>query len=230
MKTIGLLGGISWHSTLEYYRLINEYTNKRLGGYHSAKMLIYSFNFAEIRELHTNSEVELCKRLITEAQNLEKSGAECLLIGANTLHIFFSEIQAQLNIPVIHIADAVGNSIVEKEIKKVGLLGTATTMEKSFYSERIKLNDIITIIPNEAERKVIDDIIFKELVHGMVTVESKNKFLEIIDFLINEEGIEGIVLGCTEIPLLINEKDVPIPVFNSTEIHAKKAVEFAIEE
>jgi aspartate racemase len=173
MKTIGLLGGVSWHSTLEYYRLINDLINQKLGGFHSAKMQIYSFNFQEIRDLHNSSETKLCNRLVEEAQKLEKSGADCLLIGANTLHLFFDAIQSKLNIPVIHIADAIAKKIKAKGLRKVALLGTLTTMEKSFYSERLKLKNIQTIIPDVKDRKIIDSIIFNELVKGILSVDSK---------------------------------------------------------
>jgi aspartate racemase len=230
MKTIGLLGGISWHSTLEYYRLINQITNNKLGGYHAARMLIYSFNFSEIRGLENTSENLLCNRLIKEARNLEKAGAACLLIGANTLHRFFEEIQMNINIPALHIADAVSKSISENGFTKVALLGTASTMEKGFYKERLKSNKVEAVVPKETDRKIVSDIIYNELVHGIISITSKEKFLNIIKELSIKESIEGVIFGCTEIPLLINEKDIEIPCFNSTEIHAYEAVGFALNE
>jgi aspartate racemase len=228
MKTIGLLGGVSWHSTLEYYRYINQFTNNKLGGYHSAKLLIYSFNFAEIRELHATSEALLCKRLVIEARNIENGGADCILIGANTLHMFYDDIQKELKIPIIHVADAIAESIKKRGIKKVGLLGTLATMEKAFYFERLKRKDIQVVVPEKHERKIINDIIYNELVYGKISGESKTSYLNIIFSLIAKENIRGIILGCTEIPLLISTDDVSIPLFNSTEIHAEKVVEYAL--
>ena len=173
MKTIGLLGGVSWHSTIEYYRLINEITHKKLGGNHSAKMLIYSFNFHEIRELHAKSELDLCKRLILEAQNLERAGADCLMIGANTLHMFYNDIQAVLNIPVIHIAEAVGKVIKSEKMSRVALLGTKHTMGMGFYAEILLRFGIETIVPDKSDRILISNIIYDELVKGIILKESK---------------------------------------------------------
>jgi aspartate racemase len=228
MKTIGLLGGVSWHSTLEYYRLINEITHERLGGNNSARMLIYSFNFQEVRELHAHSEKELSKRLVLEAQKLEDAGADCLLIGANTLHMFYNDIQEKLHIPVIHIGIATGKAIKDKKISKVGLLGTKHTMERDFYTEKLKEMGIETFVPDEPDRKIISDIIYKELVKGEIPDKSKKQYLEIIDKLIKQHQIEGLILGCTEIPLLIKPNDLPIPAFNTTEIHANETVNFAL--
>ena len=230
MKTIGLLGGISWHSTVEYYRLINEITNKKQGGNHAASMLIYSFNYQEIKELHNTSEILLYNRLIKEARKLEKAGADCILIGANTLHLFFDEIQTNIHIPILHIADAVGTAIRNKGLQKVLLLGTAITMEKSFYANRLKNYRIKTVVPLPEDRKIISDIIYNELVKGLITKESKEKYFSIIKKAVIKESVEGVILGCTEIPLLISPEELEIPVFNSTEIHANQAVSFALEE
>ncbi|MDF1548189.1 MAG: amino acid racemase [Bacteroidales bacterium] len=228
MKTIGLLGGVSWHSTLEYYRLINEIAYIKLGGNNSAKMLIYSFNFHEIRALHEESEEKLCKRLIFEAQNLERAGADCLIIGANTLHIFYQDIQANLEIPVIHIAQATAKAIKAMQMTKVGLLATKITMERKFYADILNDFGISTIVPLENDRKIISDIIYNLLVKGIILKESKEEYLQIINKLINENNIKGLVLGCTEVPLLIKPHDVPIATFNTTEIHAAEAVCFAL--
>jgi len=229
MKTIGLIGGVSWHSTLEYYRLINEITHKKLGGNHSAKMLIYSFNFHEIRSLHEHSEKELSKRLILEAQKLEDSGADCLIIGANTLHMFYDDIQTKLTIPVIHIATATGKAIKNKNISKVGLLATKHTMEKSFYADKLKELGIETVVPEKKEREIVSTIIYEELVKGKILKESKSKYLNISSKLVEKHNIKGLILGCTEIPLLINQNDLEIHVFNTTEIHANEVVDFALE-
>jgi len=228
MKTIGLLGGVSWHSTLEYYQLINELVNRQLGGTHSAKMLIYSFNYHEIRALHDESEEKLSKRLILEAQTLEKAGADCLLIGANTLHMYYDDIQANLQIPVLHIAEATAREIKTRGTEKVGLLATIYTMEKTFYADKLAEQGIETIVPDKNERQIISDIIYTELVKGLIRPESKIQYLQIIDRLIKVYNIEGLILGCTEIPLLIKPEDVAIPVFNTTLIHATEAVRFAL--
>jgi aspartate racemase len=227
MKTIGLLGGVSWHSTLEYYRLINEFTNKKLGGIHAAKMLVYSFNFHEIRTIQAHSEKELSKRLILEAEKLEDSGADCLLIGANTMHMFYDDIQEKLKIPVIHIAVETGKIIKAQSIKKVGLLATKYTMELDFYANKLKQQGIEVVVPDEADRKIVSDIIYNELVKGEILEKSKKQYVQITEKLIKQHEIEGLILGCTEIPLLIQQNDLSIPVFNTTEIHAKAAVEFA---
>lgn len=230
MKTIGLLGGISWHSTLEYYRLINEITNKRLGMAHAASMLIYSFNYQELKDLHNTSEILLYNRLISEARKLEKAGADCILIGANTLHVFSHEIQTNIHIPLLHIADAVGQSIRDKGCQKVLLLGTIITMERDFYINSLKKYEIETVVPLVEERKIINDIIYNELVKGIFTKGSKENYLTIIKNAVKKNAVEGVVLGCTEIPLLISQADLDIQVFNSTEIHANQAVSFALGE
>ena len=227
MKTIGLLGGVSWHSTLEYYRLINEFTHQKLSGNYSAKMLIYSFNFHEIRALHSHSEKELCKRLIQEAQKLEDAGADCLLIGANTLHMFYDDIHEKLQIPVIHIATATGKAMKKEKITKVGLLGTKYTMENGFYCDKLKELGIATFVPEKNEREIISNIIYNELVKGEILDKSKKQYLSISKKLIEQYQIEGLILGCTEIPLLIKPTDLSIPIFDTTEIHAQAAVSFA---
>ena len=227
MKTIGLIGGTSWESTREYYRYLNEITNKKLGGYHSAKIILYSVDFHIIR---SSSWQEIASHLCQKAILLEKAGADCLLIGANTLHKIYDEIQAAINIPVIHIADAAGKAIQSRELQKVGLLGTRTTMEEDFYKQRLSSNfGIETLIPDEAERKLVQSIIYDELTHGILKQESRLKYLEIIDNL-REQGAEGIILGCTEIPLLISQADLDLPVFDTTYLHSKVAVDFTLNE
>jgi aspartate racemase len=230
MKTIGLLGGVSWHSTLEYYRLINSFTNMKIGGAHAASILLYSFNYQEIKELQDKSEILLYNRLIKEARKLEKAGADCLLICANTLHMFYDQIQGNIHIPILHIADGVGQAIQKSGHGRVLLLGTAKTMEKPFYSERLEQYNIETVVPMSHERKTISDIIYDELVKGVVTKKSKEDYLTIINHAILSCSVEGVILGCTEIPLLISQADLDIKVFNSTEIHANQAVSFAMGE
>ncbi|RLE53368.1 MAG: aspartate racemase [Candidatus Methanomethylicota archaeon] len=231
MKTIGLIGGMSWESTLEYYRIINEAVKEKLGGSHSAKCLIYSFDFAEIEKLqHIGDWNRLAALMIDAARRLEKCGAELIIICTNTMHKVAGQVQSNINIPLIHIVDAVGEKIVEKKIGTVGLLGTRFTMEDPFYKDRLEEKfKIKVLIPNFEERKIIHEIIYEELVQGILRKSSKEKFKEIIENL-KEKGIEGVILGCTEIPLLIKQSDIDIPVFDTTRIHALKAVELALKE
>jgi len=231
MKTIGLIGGMSWESTLEYYRIINEAVKEKLGGSHSAKCLIYSFDFAEIEKLqHIGDWDRLAALMIDAARRLEKCGAELIIICTNTMHKVAGQVQSNINIPLIHIVDAVGEKIVEKKIGTVGLLGTRFTMEDPFYKDRLEEKfKIKVLIPNFEERKIIHEIIYGELVQGILRKSSKEKFKEIIENL-KEKGIEGVILGCTEIPLLIKQSDIDIPVFDTTRIHALKTVELALKE
>jgi aspartate racemase len=230
MKTIGLIGGLSWESSKEYYRIINETVNGRLGGLHSARCILYSLEFAEIREIQqTKGSNELAKILVDAARRLEAAGAETVLICANTMHKFAPEIQREIHVSVLHIADATAEKIREKGLKRVGLLGTGTTMEEDFYKGRIREKfGIDVLVPDKDNRDFIDKVIFSELCVGKMKPSSKERFKEIIAKLV-ENGAEGIILGCTEIPLLIKQEDVNVPVFDTTEIHAKAAVEFALE-
>jgi aspartate racemase len=229
MKTIGLIGGLSWESSKEYYRIINETVNERLGGLHSARCILYSLEFAEIREIQqTKGSNELAKILIDAAARLEGAGAEIVLICANTMNKFAPEIQREIHVPVLHIADATAEKIREKGLKKVGLLGTKMTMEEDFYKGRIReKSGIDVLVPDKDDRDFVDRVIFDELCVGKMKGSSKERFKEIISKLV-ENGAEGIILGCTEIPLLIKQEDVDIPVFDTTEIHAKAAVELAL--
>jgi aspartate racemase len=230
MKTIGLIGGLSWESSKEYYRIINETVNERLGGLHSARCILYSLEFAEIREIQqTKVSNELAKILVDAARKLEGAGAEIVLVCANTMHKFAPEIQQEIHVPVLHIADATAEKIRQKGLKRVGLLGTGTTMEEDFYKGRIREKfGIDVLVPDKDDRDLIDGVIFDELCVGKMKPSSKERFKEIIAKLV-ENGAEGIILGCTEIPLLIKQEDVNVPVFDTTEIHAKAAVEFALE-
>ncbi len=229
MKTIGLIGGMSWQSTLEYYRIINETTNERLGGSHSARCILYSVNFAEIGKLQADGKWdELTRLIIKAAQILERADAEFIIICTNTIHKLADDVQKNVSIPILHIVDAVAKKIVEKGFSKVGLLGTKFTMEEDFYKKRLKEKyDIEVIIPEKEERETIHNIIYNELCLGKITGTSKDKFLKIIKNL-NTNGAEGVILGCTEIPLLIKAGDVEIPIFDTTTIHAKASVEFAL--
>ena len=230
MKTMGLIGGMSWESTLQYYRVLNETVKEKLGKNHSVKCVIYSVDFAEIKKLQHEGKWGLLRDLmIAAAQRLKRADADFLVICANTMHKVAEEIQDNIKIPLLHITDAVAESIQKKGLKKVGLLGTKFTMEEDFYKERLREKFTIeVVIPNEAERRIIHDIIYNELCQGIINASSKKKFIDIIKNL-HENGAEGVVLGCTEIPLLINEKDVDVLIFDTTTIHAKAAVEFALK-
>ena len=229
MKTIGLIGGMSWESSLEYYRLINEFIKEKLGKKHSAKCLMYSVDFAEIEEMQHRGKWDLLKdEMIKYAKNLKNGGADFIVICTNTMHKMADDIENEIDIPLIHIADAAADSIKKRKVGKVALLGTRFTMEKDFYKDRLKAKGIEVIIPWDEEREIIHNTIYNELIDGLILEESKNKFKKIINNLY-ARGAEGIVLGCTEIPLLIKDEDSPIPVFDTTELHAKAAVEFAIE-
>jgi len=229
MKTIGLIGGMSWESSLLYYQIMNERVKEKLGGHHSAKSLLYSVDFQEIKTLQFEDRwAELTKIMIDIAKKLETSGADCLVICTNTMHKMAKEVEESVKIPLCHIADATAKEIVNNGIKKVALLGTAFTMEHDFYKGRlIEQFGLDVIVPNEAERKRIHNIIYEELCLGIVKEESKQVYLNIIDHLI-EHGAEAVILGCTEITMLISQENCSIPVFDTTRIHAESAVDFAL--
>jgi len=231
VKVIGLLGGMSWESTLEYYRIINETVKERLGGLHSAKCILYSFDFAEIESLQRKGDWDkLAEMLIDAAKKLEACGAGLIVICTNTMHKLADKVEAKINIPLIHIVDATAEKILEKNIKQVGLLGTRFTMEEPFYKRRLEEKyGIKVIIPNSKEREIVDRVIFEELVLGIIRQSSRERFKQIIYSLV-DRGAEGIILGCTEIPLLIKQEDVTVPVFDTTTIHARAAVEFALRD
>jgi len=231
MKTIGLIGGMSWESTREYYRIMNEEIRKRLGDSHSCKCILYSVDFAEIGKLqHRGAWEELTSRMISIAGKLESAGAEMLLICTNTMHAMADRVQASLKIPLIHIADTVAEEIKNRGMQKVGLLGTRFTMEQDFYRVRLKEKfGIEVIIPEEGERDKIHTIIYKELIAGVINKDSKEIYLKVIQKLVSN-GAEGVILGCTEIPLLITGKDTDIPLFDTTLLHAIKAVGLALKK
>jgi aspartate racemase len=228
MKTIGLIGGLTWLSTLDYYRLLNEMVNQRLGGVEAGQIIVYSVNFGEIKVLTEAGQWdEIAKLMSGVAKKLEHAGADCILIGANTMHKIADEIQAAVAIPVIHIAEQVAASIKEKGLSRVALLGTKYTMQLDFYKNKLAAKGISTIIPNEAEIEIINTAIYTEMGKGIFTAATKAKFLGIIQRLINE-GAEGIILGCTEIPILVKQEDCTVPVFDTTRIHSQAAVRFAL--
>lgn len=229
MKTIGLIGGMSWESSLEYYRIINETIKLRLGGLHSAKCLMYSVDFNEIELLqHENKWNELIDIMVSTADNLKRGGADFIVICTNTMHKMAGDIENKIGIKVLHIAEVTGEKIVQKGLKKVALLGTKFTMEQDFYKKVLedKFN-IEVIIPDKDERNIIHDIIYNELCKGIINESSKKEYQQIINNLI-QIGAEGIVLGCTEIPLLIKQEDINVPIFDTTTIHAISAVEYAL--
>lgn len=228
MKTIGLVGGLTWLSTLDYYRLLNEMVNQQLGGVEAGQIIIYSVNFGEIKVLTEAGQWDEIARLISGvAKKLEQAGADCVLIGANTMHKIADTIQSAVTIPVIHIAEEVALSIKEKGLSRVALLGTRYTMQLDFYKDKLAAKGISTIIPDEAEIETINTAIYTEMGKGIFTPSTKTKFLEIIRRLTNE-GAEGIILGCTEIPILIKQEDCAVPVFDTTRIHSQAAVRFAL--
>ncbi|MFO7980456.1 MAG: aspartate/glutamate racemase family protein [Candidatus Aminicenantes bacterium] len=231
MKTIGLIGGMSWESSLEYYRILNRLVKEKLGGFHSAKCVMYSVDFEEIEKLqHKGKWDELTDLMIDAAQRVEKAGADCVVICTNTMHKMAPEVQTNINIPLLHIADVTAEEIKNRGQKMVGLLGTKFTMEQDFYKGRlIEEHGIHVVIPDEEQRKVIHHILYDELVQGEISETSKNKFKEIIASL-QSRGAEGIILGCTEIPLLVKQKDYDIPLYDTTFIHARAAVEWSLKE
>ena len=231
MKTIGLIGGMSWESSLEYYRIINETAKLKLGGLHSAQCLMYSVDFEKIEVLqHEEKWDELTEIMIDVAQKLKNGGADFIIICTNTMHKMANDIERRAGIKVLHIAEVTGQQIVKKGIKKVGLLGTKFTMEQDFYKKVLRDKfSIDVIIPDENEREIVHGIIYNELCKGIISEASKKKYIKIINNLALK-GAEWVVLGCTEIPLLIQQEDVDLPVFDTTTIHAISAVEFALDK
>ena len=228
MKTIGLIGGMSWESTAEYYRIINEAVKERLGGFHSAKIVMYSVDFKEIRELQLEARWdEATNLMIDAARRVEKGGADFVLICTNTMHKMAEEVEASIGIPLLHIADVTAERIISSGLKKVGLLGTAFTMEQDFYKGRlIDKYGLEVVIPSQIERKVVDNIIFNELCLGEIKDSSREQIKTIMGNLV-DDGAQGIILGCTELPSLIKQKDCSVPLFDTTAIHAKAAAEYA---
>ncbi|WP_230191687.1 aspartate/glutamate racemase family protein [Paenibacillus sp. CECT 9249] len=229
MKTIGLIGGMSWESSMLYYQIINERVKERKGGHHSAKSLLYSVDFQEIKDLqHQGNWTEATKIMIESAQKLEAGGAEVLVICTNTMHKMAPEVMNSVSIPLLHIADATANKIVSDHIKKVALLGTAFTMEEPFYKGRlVDRFGLEVVVPDEADRVVIHDIIYNELCLGIINEHSKKRYLDIIDSLIRK-GAEAVILGCTEIAMLISKDDCNIPIYDTTRLHAEAAVDYAL--
>jgi len=229
MKIIGLLGGMSWESTAGYYKIINEQVKARLGGLHSAKIALYSVDFAEIEELQHKGDWDSATReMISGARRVAAAGAECLVICTNTMHKMAESVSAAIDIPLLHIADATAARLKNAGVSQVGLLGTSFTMEQDFYRGRLISHGLSVIIPDESDRSVVHRIIYDELCKGAIVERSRAQYLEIIDKLV-KQGSEAVILGCTEISMLVQQKNCEVPLFDTTRIHAEAAVDFALE-
>ncbi|PRS33466.1 aspartate racemase [Bacillus sp. RJGP41] len=230
MKTIGLIGGMSWESSLEYYRIINEEVKAKLGGLHSAKCILYSVDFEEIERCQAEGDWESSGKLLGDAAlSLEKAGAEMILICTNTMHKVIGYIEEKVSLPILHIADSTAKQIQKSKISTVGLLGTKYTMEQDFYKTRIETNGIKVLIPNEEDRKVINKVIYEELCLGEIQQSSRDYYKKVIKGLV-DDGAEGIILGCTEIGLLVKPEDSEVPLFDTAVIHAIESVNMALEK
>jgi aspartate racemase len=228
MKILGLIGGISWVSTIDYYKLINEGINEKLGGLNFAECIIYSFNYADIKRNNDANDWDSTLQMIAEASgHLKQAEAKAIVLCANTMHVIAEKLEQRTGLPVIHIATVTASAIREKKLGKIGLLGTRFTMELDFFKSKLTAQGIETIIPGEDDRQFVHHTIFEELGRGLIKEGTRQRYLHIIQELLNR-GAEGIVLGCTEIPLLIKPEDVPVPVFDTARIHAAAAVEFAL--
>ena len=229
MKTIGLIGGMSWESTAVYYRLLNEIVRERLGGLHSAQLLLWSFDFHEVEACQAAGRWDQATALmVAAARRLETGGAEILLIGTNTMHKMAEDVQAAVSIPLLHIADATAAPIKERGLAKVGLLATAYTMEQDFYRGRLEArHGLEVLVPDAAGRKAVHDIIYDELCRGVIRPESRARYQEVAADLL-ADGAEGVILGCTEVGLLLRDGDVPAPMFDTTRLHAEAAVDMAL--
>ena len=229
MKTIGLIGGMSWESSLEYYRILNETTKAKLGGLHSAKCILYSVDFAEVEAFQHQGKWEEAAQLMIEAgQSLERAGADFIVLCTNTMHKLADEIQSNTRIPFLHIADATAQNIKTAGFRKIGLLGTRFTMEHDFYKGRlIDKHGLDVITPDNEDREIVHRVIYDELCLGVVKQESREQYIETMEKLVRA-GAEGIILGCTEIELLVHDGDSEVPLFPTTKLHAIAAVEYAL--
>lgn len=229
MKTIGLIGGMSWESTVTYYKIINETVKEKLGRLHSAKCILYSVDFQEIEECQANGNWEKSGEILGEAAyNLEKAGADFIVICTNTMHKVVNQIKEKISIPILHIAEMTAEKILEKGLKNIALLGTKYTMEQDFYKSKLIEKGINVIIPDKNDIETINEVIYDELCLGTINFNSKKKFLEIVDKL-RSKGAEGIILGCTEIGLLIKNEDTDVPLFDTAIIHAEQVAMYSIK-
>jgi aspartate racemase len=230
VRTIGLIGGLSWESSVHYYRIVNECVRNRLGGLHSASCLMYSFDFDEIAALqHAGRWDEATARMVAAARALERGGADLLLICSNTMHLMAEEVGAAVAVPLLHIADPTAAALRDAGVSKVGLLATRFTMEEPFYVGRLRGQGLDVLVPDEADRAIVHDVIYGELVRGVVRDESRRAYRSVIERLV-ERGAAGVILGCTEIDLLVGPADCPVPLFDTTRLHAEAAVELALAD
>ncbi len=231
MKTIGLIGGMSWESTVVYYQLLNRMARERLGGLHSAKLLLWSFDFAEIEALQAAGDwIRATEAMVDAGKRLERGGAECLVICTNTMHKMAGDVQATVSIPLIHIADATASAIKQSTSTRPLLLATRYTMEQDFYKGRLRsAHEIQVSVPDDEGRTTVHDIIYDELCQGVVSPASKQSYLDVVASGRNR-GADGVIFGCTEVGLLIRPEDLSVPAFDSTELHAKAALDFALQD
>lgn len=230
MKTIGLLGGMSWESTAEYYRTVNELVRKQLGGLHSAKCVVYSVDFAEVERLQVEGRWQEAGTLLAQAaRSLEAAGADCVLICTNTMHKVADQVAAAISIPLLHLADATADAVRAQGLRRVGLLGTAFTMEQDFYRGRLESHGLTVDVPDATSRTLVHRVIYDELCLGVVREDSRDAYRRIIADLV-AAGAEGVILGCTEIELLVGPADSPVPVFPTARLHAEAAVRLALSD
>lgn len=230
LKTIGLIGGMSWESSMTYYKVINETVKNKLGGLHSAKCIMYSVDFYDIEKCQADGNWEKSGEILGEAAyNLEKAGADFIVICTNTMHKVINQIKERISIPVLHIAEMTAEKILEKKMKNIALLGTKYTMEQDFYKSKLIEKGINVIIPDKNDIEIINNVIYDELCLGIINSESKAKYLEIVETL-KQKGVEGIILGCTEIGLLIKSEDTDVPLFDTALIHAEQAAIYSIKD
>lgn len=230
MKVLGLIGGMSWESTIPYYRMINQHVKEQLGGLHSAKIILYSVDFHEIEQLQAKGDWQTAGQVLSDAAlSLKRAGAEVVVVCTNTMHKVADEIETASGLPLLHIADATAAQIKQQGINKIGLLGTRYTMEQDFYRGRLtEKHDIDVITPNSVDREIINRIIYEELCLGIINETSRQDYRRIIGHL-EEQGAQGIIFGCTEITLLVNAQDAKVAVFDTTAIHAKAAAQYALQ-
>jgi aspartate racemase len=231
MKTIGLIGGMSWESTLEYYRIMNEAVKEKLGGFHSAKIVMYSVDFAEVEDMQHRGEWDRAAVLLADAaRRVQAAGADFALLATNTMHRVYDEVRGAIHIPVLHIADVTGREITGRGLARVGLLGTRFTMEQEFYKGKLaRDHGLEVLVPGEDERRAIHAILYDELCLGQIKEASRQVFRKIVARL-EDRGAQGVILGCTEIPLIVSQKDYALPLFDTTDLHARAAVDLALSE
>lgn len=230
MKTLGLIGGMSWESTIPYYRMINEQVKQRLGGLHSARLVLYSVDFQQIEHLQRAGDWQQAGEILgAAARSLRLAGAETIVVCTNTMHKVAQQIETLGELPLLHIADATAEQIKRRGVRRIGLLGTQFTMEQDFYRGRLQQHGIEVLVPKEEDRKIVHRIIYEELCLGIIRPESRDEYRRIINQL-EQQGAEGVILGCTEITLLVGEEDARVPVFDTTAIHAAAAADYALGE